>query len=137
MKRFMLVCGILALAAKLHAFSARDFVQSSKEATGKYAFSYIAIGYYDHFHGGHHDEGGVEHSKDAVISIPVFASRLFTIDPFIILDGNEIKEQGARFALPSLSRVPGFKNIQIDPYFFKNNDAEQYGWGMTAVWRLR
>lgn len=115
--------GLLVQVARASMIT--DYALDVKEATGKYALSYLAVSYYDHFH----EDAPAE--KNILVSVPLLNLGLFGIDPFATFDGNYIREAGVRLPILAL------KKIRLDPWVFRNYEVDSYGWGISAVVRLR
>lgn len=113
------------LCPVIHAVTLQETLGDFKSDTCHRAFSYLAIGYYDHF------QKGQDSEKVLAVSAPLLGYKHFGVDGFFTLDGNVVQEVGARFPIAI------FKRVALDPYFFKNNDVQAYGWGIAAVMRLR
>ena len=132
MKKLVLAGCLMFGASFARADVALDFVREAVRDTGTYFFSVLTIGYYDHFHGSH--DGEVSKEKNLLLAAPVLAFRKVGVESFGTFDGSEVKEWGFRFD----TRINAVKNwLRIEPYFFKNEDADAMGFGIVAQIKIR
>lgn len=130
MKRVLAVLIMFVTAGFAQAYNPKDFVRDLKDDTRDYAFRYIGIGYYDHFHRD-------DREKVANFTMPVLAYKVIGVNPFMTFDGNTLEEFGASFSLFGLRRIDLLKGVDVTPYIFKNTEAEAIGLGISAVIKLR